>query len=231
MSQVQAPREFKFVGAFSRKRRRRDGVLHSAGSRSRAHTPSTTPRRELAAALATHTSSFKITNEKEASKEKNTDGESSPVAQMPEMQLPLEAAPLICQENANPFDEGMMLRPSDECMSHGNDADWMCSGFMNPFLDPGASYVAPFDQLARHEHLPIYFGPDISNPLEQIEDSPSTDNSTQDDLFEPNLSNENEEGVAVEASAIEEVALSSLSSQEATCNIGMTITQLLTRCK
>ncbi|KAJ4248787.1 hypothetical protein NW762_012625 [Fusarium torreyae] len=192
MSQVKAPREFKFVGAFSRKRRRRDGTapgsIDFVGPTSRAKTraatsPASTPKPQNEAAPvepATPPSSSKSGEAREESQE-NDIGNNTPTAQAPEIQAPLAATPIVCPEAANPFDHDMMI---NEGLNSGGDIDWTYSSLMNPFLDTGPSFMAPFDQ-TNNTQLPLYFGPDI--PLIQLGDTPSTDNSPQNTFIGPQL--------------------------------------------
>ncbi|UPK98735.1 hypothetical protein LCI18_009670 [Fusarium solani-melongenae] len=227
-AQVKAPREFKFVGAYSRKRRRRNGT-GPTGPKSTAAVAST-PR--SAPTPAAPNSSPKVANGKEESKDKSQQGSPPVVTHPPDVQVPPPDTPMICEETANPVDSEMMLHPVTEGMSQGNDIDWSYSSLMNPFFDPGPSFVAPFDQMNGHQQLPLYFGPDI--PFVQLDESSSADNSPHDNFIGPTLPNETN-GANVDCdsggqpSTIDEIVLPSLSSQEAPCNISLTITQLLTR--
>lgn len=237
MSQPQAqaqaqvkPREFKFVGAFSRKRRRRNGT-GPTGPKSTTAVAST-PR--SAPTPAAPNSSPKVADGKEENKAKSQQGSPPIVTHAPDVQVPPPDTPMICEETANPVDSEMMLQPVTESMNQGNDIDWSYSSLMNPFFDPGPSFAAPFDHMNGHQQLPLYFGPDI--PFVQLDESSSADNSPQDNFIGPNLPNESS-GANVECDAdgqpstIDEIVLPSLSSQEAPCNISLTITQLLTRCE
>ncbi|KAM0428481.1 hypothetical protein ACHAPT_006841 [Fusarium lateritium] len=182
--QVKAPREFKFVGAFSRKRRRRNGT-GPTGPKSTAAVAST-PR--SAPTPAAPTSSPKVVDGKEQDKGKLQENSPPGVTRPPEAQVPPANAPMICEETANPVDGDMMLQPTTEGMSQGNDIDWSYSSLMNPFFDPGPSFITQFDQMNGHQQLPLYFGPDI--PFVQLEESSSADNSPQDNFIGPTLPNE-----------------------------------------
>ncbi|KAH6892608.1 fungal-specific transcription factor domain-containing protein [Thelonectria olida] len=225
MSQVKPPREFKFVGAYSRKRRRRNGAAPT-GAKSCTTVDSTS---QPAATPAAPTSSPRTVDRKEKNKDKPaeiTPPEGAHGTQSPEAQASLAAPPVITEEVTNPVDDELMLHSSDEAISQGNDIDWSYSGLMNPFLDPGPSFMATFDQMNGHHQLPIYFGPDI--PPVQLEEAFSADNSPQDEFVAPTLPN-NGQGSTINASTVEDIILPSLSSQDAPCNISLTITQLLTR--
>ncbi|KAF5005116.1 hypothetical protein FDECE_8436 [Fusarium decemcellulare] len=226
MSQVKPPREFKFVGAFSRKRRRKNGP-GPTGPKSCAATASTP---QTAATPAAPTSSPKRAESKDENKDKPNEGTPPVVTQPPDFQPPLAATPLICDEPTNPVDNEMMLQ-TNEGINQGNDIDWSYSSLMNPFLDPGPSFMAPFDQVNGHHQLPIYFGPDI--PLVQLEETSSTDNSPQNNFIGPTQPTDEDTATidcenTAEPPTIDEIVLPSLSSHEP-CNISLTITQLLTR--
>ncbi|KAF4967980.1 hypothetical protein FSARC_4541 [Fusarium sarcochroum] len=244
MSQVKAPREFKFVGAFSRKRRRRDGTapgsIDFVGPTSRAKTraatsPASTPKPQNEPAPvepATPPSSSKSGEAREGSQEndaENTAPAAQAQAQAPEIQVPLAATPLVCPEAANPFDHDMMI---NEGLNSGGDIDWTYSSLMNPFLDTGPSFMAPFDQ-TNNTQLPVYFGSDI--PLIQLGDTPSTDNSPQNTFIGPQLPPNETDGTTGEydpnaqPQTMDEAVLPLLNAHAAPSNISDTITQLLTR--
>lgn len=164
------PREFKFVGAFSRKRRRRDGTapgsIDFVGPTTRSKQAATKPQSEaVAAEPATPPKSADGNSE---GRDKSADNTTPPAVEATETgaeaRAPLAATPVIPHENANPFDHDMMM---GEGMNSGSDIDWTYSSLMNPFIDTGPSFMAPFDQV--NGQLPIYFGPDI--PLIQLGDS------------------------------------------------------------
>ncbi|KAM5343331.1 hypothetical protein ACJ41O_014297 [Fusarium nematophilum] len=229
MSQVKPPREFKFVGAFSRKRRRKNAP-GAAGPK--LCTAATSTPRPTPAPATVSTPSPKTIDGKDGNGEKTVNSTPPTVSQAPEIQATLTGAPLICEGSPNPIESDALLQPPNEEIGQGNEIDWTYSSLMNPFLDPGPSFMAPFDQVGGHHQLPIYFGPDI--PLVQLDESSSADNSPQNNVIATSTQNEGDgERIDCEtagmASAVDEIVIPSLTSQEAPCNISLTITQLLTR--
>jgi hypothetical protein len=235
MSAVKPPREFKFVGAFSRKRRRRDGTapgsIDFVGPTTRSKQAATsTPKPQSEAVVAEPATPPKSADGNSEGQDKSAENTTPPAVEATETeaQAPLAATPVIPHENANPFDHDMMM---GEGMNSGSDIDWTYSSLMNPFIDTGPSFMAPFDQV--NGQLPIYFGPDM--PLIQLGDSSSTDNSPENHFIGPQLPNETD-GTASEfaanaqSQAIEEPVLPLLNSHAAPSNISDTIAQLLTRC-
>ncbi|KAL6400078.1 hypothetical protein AUP68_15770 [Ilyonectria robusta] len=226
MSQAKAPREFKFVGAYSRKRRRRNGIDPNGPPRNctagaTTHPPASTPAR-------TSTSSPRTVQGKESVGEKPANSAPPPSTKPPEPQSGPVETPLLSDEAVNLIESEMLLNPPTETISQDSNIDWSHSNLMNPFLDPGPSFMAPFD------HLPIYFGPDV--PLVHLDENSSTDNSPQNNVDGSTLQTDGDgDGVRIESatttdpSTIDEIVLPSLNSQEAPCNISLTITQLLTR--
>lgn len=237
MSAVKAPREFKFVGAFSRKRRRRDGTapgsIDFVGPTSRPKQTSVStpqPQHETAAAEPeTSPSKSKSPNTSNERREKTVDSAAPPTTQAAEAQAPpLAATPIVSQETANPFDHDMMV---SDGINNGSDIDWTYSSLMNPFMDTGPSFMAPFDHV--NGQLPAYFGPDL--PLIQLVDTPSTDNSPQNNFIGSQLSNEADGATCefdpnAQSQTIDEHVLTLLNSHAAPSNISDTIAQLLTRC-
>ncbi|RKL08626.1 hypothetical protein BFJ68_g9420 [Fusarium oxysporum] len=234
MSAVKPPREFKFVGAFSRKRRRRDGTapgsIDFVGPTTRSKQAATsTPKPQSEAVVAEPATPPKSADGNSEGQDKSAENTTPPAVEATETeaQAPLAATPVIPHENANPFDHDMMM---GEGMNSGSDIDWTYSSLMNPFIDTGPSFMAPFDQV--NGQLPIYFGPDM--PLIQLGDSSSTDNSPENHFIGPQLPNETD-GTASEfaanaqSQAIEEPVLPLLNSHAAPSNISDTIAQLLTR--
>ncbi|KAH7121534.1 fungal-specific transcription factor domain-containing protein [Dactylonectria macrodidyma] len=231
MSQVKAPREFKFVGAYSRKRRRKNGTVPNGVSRNLI-AGATTPQPAPTPARAP-TSSPKAISEKEIDREKPASSTPPASTNPAETQPPEDLeTPLLCEGAVDLTGSEMLLNPPAETISHDNSIDWSYSNLMNPFLDPGPLYMAPFDQLGGHHQLPIYFGPDV--PLIQLDENSSTDNSPQNGIAGPALPTDGdgvriEPGTTADHSTIDEIVIPSLNSQEAPCNISLTITQLLTR--
>lgn len=228
MSQVnKAPREFKFVGAFSRKRRSRKAPpAGPTGPKRRAVVTSTVPHEHArAAGPAVSASGSNSTDARNADEAQPVEGAPPPTATQPTQVQPSLATPLlVCEENPNHIASHIMANPSNEGTSQGNDVDWSCSSLMNPFLDPGPSLMTPFHQINEDYQSPICFGSDIL--IMSPEGTSSTDDSPQSDYpVDPTLPNE----VANRATT-DGVVLPSLSSQQAPSNVGLTIPQLLNRC-
>lgn len=214
MSQAPAPREFKFVGAFSRKRRRRNGTIGL----------------ETAAAVVTQSTGSAasppaLNDEKTQATRKKPRKTSSPTSVQPaEAPASVTVDPFSCEETPNPLDHEMMLPSPQEGVRQDGEIDWSYSSFMNPFLDPGPSLLTPMS----HHHdglhqLPVYFGPDI--PPIHLEETSSTDNSPDNNFTAPPTA-----ATEGDPLAISEILLPPFNFQDAPSNISLTITQLLTRC-
>lgn len=232
MSQVKAPREYKFVGAFSRKRRSRNGAASSrssTGPKRRANAASKT-QDESAHTLPDPKSDHKI-NEKGNVRERQTSvpPTSSTATPAPDFQASLAKASSTCEQNDNALENQLMLDPSNESVGQGSEVDWSFSSLMNPFLDMGSSSAASFHSINDICQLSADFGPDV--PLVQIDDA-STETSPQDDYMEPALLDARMSGAshAPEPPVLDEIFLLPLSPQQAPCNISTTITHLLARC-
>lgn len=215
MSQVKPPREFKFVGAFSRKRRRRTAPAPKA-------TATATAR--PAAPDADRSEANRDARAPTPSTTTQHDGRPEPVG----------GAASIGEDVVDAA--GILSPPAD---AHLGDApDWASygGGFMNPFFDPGTTCALPFDQLG---HIPFYLGPDI--PMMQLDGSPSTEDTSQNMPAEAPQQQADGDEVARDQSnyagasahqTLNEIVLPWLddSGREAN-NISHTITQLLTRCE
>lgn len=197
MSQAQAPREYKFVGAFSRKRRRRNG-----------HVLTTEPGYRVGAAA-----SPQIPRESTIRPTTTTSSTCPAVIQPANISPALPAStPLPSQPQTNSVDDGVIMGSLDP--GPRDEADWAFSRLMNPFLDAGPLFIAPFDQ-----QPPIQFASDV--PALQLDDRSSSSSSPRDDYPD------HEEG---HSSMVDDIVLPPISAREAPSNITSTITQLLSRC-
>lgn len=231
MSQVKAPREYKFVGAFSRKRRSRNGTAssRSTGPKRRANAASKA-QDESAHTLPDPKSDHKINEEGNVNEGQTSVAPTSSTATpTPDFQASLAKAPSTCAQNDNATENQLMLDPSNEGVSQGSEVDWSFSSLMNPSLGMGSSSAASFNSINDICQLPTDFGPDV--PLVQIDDT-STETSPQHDCMEPALPDARMSGAshAAESPALDEIFLLPLSPQQAPCNISTTITHLLARC-
>lgn len=234
MSQAKAPREFKFVGAFSRKRRGRKAPFGTTVvTKRRAVAASTAPTeqaRDAASAVSVVPASG--CTDGRHSREEETEVVSMPPteADASNIQLPMATPPLLCEQDANLVESPIILNPpTSEALINQETDIWSCSSFMNPFFDPGSSLPPAFQQASDEYQLPTYFGSDIS--AIPLEDTSSTDDSPQNDYFEPTSPDAMSEVISVEPAAVNQIVMSAMSPPRAPCNISLTITQLLARCK
>lgn len=244
MSQAQAPREFKFVGAFSRKRRSRKtpgsaaAPLTAAKRRAIASSTVGVSHQNATALVAASTlvstsADTRVLHEEQQRSESDAPPGTSTArprrAPPPEAQQqePPRATPSSTGEhNAYPVENPIhdMVECPNEGTSQEDDIDWSCSSFMNPFLDPGPSLMDPLSHTNEDYQLPTCFGTEI--PTIPSQGTTSTDGSSWSNYFDPIVPNE-----TVDPASIDDVALPPLSSKQAPSNIGVTITQLLDRCR
>lgn len=233
MSQAQAPREFKFVGAFSRKRRSRKaplaGVSPTSAKRRAVVASTVDAAHENATVPAVSATGSNSTNARDADEQQRY-GDGTPltgVTQPPQVQPSLTTPTSACQHISTEYPVenqiNIVADNTSEDAIQGNDVDWSCSSFLNPFLDPAPALMASFSQNENYQ-LPICFGPDMPSIIPP-QDTSSMDGSPPSDYVDPALPNE-----TVESAAIDEAVLSSLVSAQAPSNISITITQLLNRC-
>lgn len=214
---VKAPREFKFVGGPSRKRRRRT-------------CPKAVPATTATPKPSVHRSSNNLENEPTPLK---SPADSTPV---PEAPLEPDATQMETIIGPEPLNSPGLLSPATSAaISKFQDSiDWSSGSFMNPFIDPGPTFSGSFDAVNGQFQLPFYFGPDL--PFIQIGDSSSTDHSPQDMMSGNTAQADDFEGKdsPVEDPStpppVDEIMLPSLAPTDASCNISSTITHLLTRC-
>lgn len=216
-SDVKAPREFKFVGGPSRKRRRRT-------------CPKAVPATPATPKPSAPRSSNNLENEPTILK--------SPADSTPVLEAPLEtdSAHIEITLGPEPLNSPGLLSPSTSAaISRFQDSiDWSSGSFMNPFIDPGPTFSGSFDAVNRQFQLPFYFGPDL--PFIQIGESSSTDHSPQD-MMPGNAAQANDfegrdspVGDPSTPPPVDEIMLPSIQPTDASCNISSTITQLLNRC-
>lgn len=203
MSQAQTPREYKFVGAFSRKRRRRNG-----------HILTTEPGYCVGAAASPPTpreSTIRPTT--------TTASSTYPAVTRPANISPAlhASTPLLPQPQTNSVYDGAVTGFLDS--GPRDEADWAFSGLMNPFLDADPLLMAPFDL-----QPPIQFESDV--PALQLDDRSSSSNSPRDD--HPDHEEGHEQ--TPHSFMVDEIVLPPISAREAPSNITSTITQLRSRC-
>lgn len=241
-SQVKPPREYKFVGAFSRRRRGRNGTASSR---------STGPKRRTNAASKTQDESIVPTRPSPKSDHKMIQrgdvarGQARGQAPMaptsstatspgiPDFQASFawKVSP-TCEQNDNATESQLMPNPSSVGAGQDSEADWSFSSFMSPhaLLDgPGPSSATPFHHIHDTCQFSTEFGPDI--PLAQTDDA-LTETSPRDDYMESALPDAHMSGATAEPPfPAGEMFLLPPSPQQAPCSISTTITHLLARCK
>lgn len=215
MSQANAPREFKFVGGPSRKRRRRNFPKAAAASPKQTRVPTS----------------------RAADGEQGAPEGINPACTSP---LPTQTLSHVLDEHIGDETVNRLgpQSPSTDAAVSGDLFDWLDASSMNPFFDIGVPFANSFDQTSGQSQtqpqLPFYFGPDI--PFGQLWDSPPTDGSSHDftaaapPVVEDNDSTRDSPRENATAAEAGDIMQPSLSLPHAPGNISNTISHLLTRC-
>ncbi|VUC30651.1 unnamed protein product [Clonostachys rosea] len=177
------PRQFRFVGAYSRKRRRPNIPLGQGPV-----TSSHTLLRASTSASDTVVTSAPISEGVIEEQGVHVTRVNSPppattcVLQAPP---PLVEAALIVQEYAHSVDNILMssLSPPSEDASQHNSEDWSYSSFLNTSFDPSFSPETVFDTHYNHAQAPTQLGDNIT----PRDETPSSPNSPQDDTAYPEV--------------------------------------------
>lgn len=217
------PRQYRFVGAYSRKRRRRNAPLGEGAEASHTQLRASTSASDIVTASAP---TSKGTIEEQGG---HTTRHSSPppvttcVLQVPP---PLVEAALVVQEYAHSIDNILMpsiLPPTEDANQHG-PVDWSYSSFMNSSFDPAFSPAAAFDTPHDHAQVTTQLGVDV--PLRS--ETPSSPESSQDTVVYPETPSHGEPPPQpVESPGI---ALSLPNPQQIVCSNRVTVSDLVARC-
>lgn len=222
-SEIKPPREFKFVGAFSRKRRRHNvpnttkptDIVNVITSPSPAPRSSGTPSRSKLGVAAMRRPAPNAISELHST----------------------GAASCVASDGAATAET---ILPAPTPVIQADDIDWSYTSLLNPFIDSGLSFGTSFDGFGGHDQLPMYFEPDL--PLPQFNESPL---SLEDSPLEQPTTTfqQNNTGMQQQDSTVDDgtmtlpltedvnkTTLPPFSSQEESSNISLTVAQLLSRC-
>ncbi|CAO2655160.1 Nn.00g102240.m01.CDS01 [Neocucurbitaria sp. VM-36] len=212
MSQAEAPRVYKFVGAFSRKRRRRNVTIGSTAANGRAAVNS--PLQVKSPVMPTvPASSFEPVNGEDI--DRLTDHSYMPSTQRVSE---VHAIPPVTSTNCEVTEEN--TQPSIEGFYQVQDPNWSCPSLWNPFFDLELPILRPFHHIDGHHQLSVDLSVD-GTPTQLLDDSPISNAPQSQDSGDPALHLAEEAGF--------QPSLPSLGLQGATCDISLTISQLLTR--
>jgi len=221
----QAPREYKFVGPFSRKRRRRDGTAGSTNPTSRT-VVAPTPQIDINVAAAGHSPSSDVHDRGHSDKERPTN--LIPPVEVRTTEIsPTFATPSLDRPDTVLIDNVNALHDTIADLSNNDNVNGSYSAFMNPFLDLDPSFVTPFARISQDHQSHVNLGPNI--PPLRLEDTSSVNGSAQDDATRSSVHVRGNTG-NVQRAISDETILPSLISLESPGNLSLTITQLLTRC-
>ncbi|CAG9942602.1 unnamed protein product [Clonostachys rosea f. rosea IK726] len=236
MTVAQGTREFKFVGAYSRKRRRMNqpGLDTKTSSSENQKLPQNEPPEAVTSASPGRKGSHDTATKSQPNKGPSPPKTSPPVdvqsaglglgSTLPEVLPPTEIHNPVLENEA-------ILPPSIDASRSDTDIDWSYSNLMNPFLDLTPPFIAPFDVPSYPLAMPLYFAPEF--PLMHFEDDSSNNESPLDNLngskLQPDLEGDLKGTSVGSSNSFDGIVLPALDSQEGSGNIGITITQLLTR--
>ncbi|CAH0017062.1 unnamed protein product [Clonostachys rhizophaga] len=216
------PRQYRFVGAYSRKRRRRNAPLGEGAEASHTQLRASTSASDIVTASAP---TSKGTVEEQGG---HTTRHSSPppvttcVLQVPP---PLVEAALVVQEYAHSIDNILMppILPPTEDANQLGPVDWSYSSFMNSSFDPSFSPAAVFDTPQDHAQVPTQLGIDVPPTSE----TPSSPDSSQDTVIYPETPSHGEPPSQPAESP--GIALPLPNPQQIVCNNRVTVSDLVAR--
>jgi hypothetical protein len=217
------PRQYRFVGAYSRKRRRRNAPLGEGAEASHAQLRASTSASDIVTASAPISKG--VIEEQGA---RITTPSSLPPATPCVLQIPppLAEAALIVQEYAHSIDNILMpsILPPTEDADQPGPVDWSYSSFMNSSFDTSFSPAAVFDTPHDHAQVPTQLGIDIPPRSE----TPSSPESPQDNVAYPETPSHGEPPPQPAGSP--GIALSLPNPQQIVYNNRVTVADLVTRC-
>jgi hypothetical protein len=234
MSQVNLPREFKFVGAFSRKRRRRTNDVNAKRT--------TVSKNQSNEATSTLSHALAGSHGVSATEDAPPEPAQGPMPSGSPDFVVEQASQGITSMSSEPCDLQDPLRaPAARAESRLVGSETSCeklatidahsltrsySSLMNPFLGPGFSFMTSVDQT--DQSLPMCLGPGL--PFLPSEDTSSPDSPQIDHLVNYSLLDESNQQ-QVRVTSIDQFHSSHITFQQVPCEIGFTVAQLLTRCK
>lgn len=216
MSQAEAPpRVYKFVAAFSRKRRRRNVATESTTANGCAAI--TWPLQDKPAAVPlVPPLSFESSNEENNDRWADHDYISS-IERAPAVHTIPPVTTTDCEVPE------AVTQPSIDDFCHVQDSDWS----LNPFFDLEFPTLRPFHYIDSHHPLQVNLSVD-EIPKQLGDDFPIINASQSRNNGVPALNQAKE--AELEPSTTDELHLPSPGLQGASCNISLTLSQLLTRC-
>ncbi|VUC30658.1 unnamed protein product [Clonostachys rosea] len=237
MTLAQGTREFKFVGPFSRKRRRvNQSGLDTFSSLGNQKPPQAEPPAAVASVLPGPKTLDDTATQSQPNEDPSCLANPPPVnGQSAGLVLgPAIADTLPPVDVRDPVLEyEAILRPPIDTSRSDPDIDWSYSNLMNPFLDLTPPLMAPFDGPSYPISMPLYLGPEF--PLTHFEDDSSNNESPLENPNNPQFQSDargdpkDTSAGSEPSSSFDGIVLPALDSHEASSNIGLTITQLLTR--
>ncbi|KAI9150861.1 hypothetical protein HJFPF1_10638 [Paramyrothecium foliicola] len=231
---VKPPREFKFVGTYSRKRRRR--APHASKTASKASTTST--EESTAINVATELPSKSLSRPPKSPSHQDefqaaTNQQGPPPSDSESGGLHAKQVPAVSYGQPVPEDAEQEV----DVNRFTDSMDWAYGGLMNPFIDLGANFLPPIDQFGHAHQIPLSFDPELN--LMHLGDSSSTDSPSNADIgayqlniqeaAEPSIVDPEDGEYDVDNRRKDEIVLPPLQKNRGPCNISQTITQLLNR--
>ena len=222
MSQAEAPRVYKFVGAFSRKRRRRDVAVKPTAANGRTAVTSPVCDKHAASPMVPALSSGDPGSLNRYTLDRPTHHDDMPSIECaPEARAIPPTTPTNCEVTE------AVTQPSIESFCQVQDPDWSCPSLLNPFFDLELPILHPFQYIDSNHQLPVdlnvdgaptQLGNDCTNS-----NAPLSQNDGISALFSA-------EEVVFRSFATDDL-LPSPGLQGASYDISLTISQVLTRCK